>query len=81
MCSEIQPLTVNIPRSKVYTVTQSTAIKDYISEATHTNETTRSTKNATTNLVIDDLNSSYEQFGESFTQALLTLPGSGKQLQ
>ena len=30
--------------------------------------------------MIDDLNSSYEQqFGESFTQALLTLPGSGLQ--
>ena len=83
MCSELQPLTVTIPRSKVYTLTQ---IKDYISEATQTNETARSTKNATTNLVIDELSSSDElsstyeqQFGESFTQALLTLAGSGLQ--
>ena len=68
------------PGQKYTLSPKSTAIKDYISEATHTNETARSTKNATTKLVIDHLNSSYEQqFGESFTQALPILPGSGLQ--
>ena len=68
------------PGQKYSLSPKSTAIRDYISEATHTNETARSTKNATTKLVIDELNSSYEQqFGEPFTQTLLTLPGSGLQ--
>jgi len=55
-------------------------MRDYISNAIHTNETARSTKNATTKLVMEELNSSYEhQFGESFSEALMAMPGSGLQ--
>jgi len=60
-------------------------MRDYISNAIHTNETARSTKNATTKLVMEELNSSYEdQFGESFSEVLMAMQGVAfkkKQLQ